>query len=292
MARGDLEARCLKIVRTALFPISKWFPFRPDLENTFYTMSDASFEELYRDMKDDLPTENFIGMTENDIITVLQALRHTAESDELSKFPDFVFDGGFIEHFRVSSSSHNRKGSQQEQFNGQIRRKVDEQRKKWADDDAYTGPRSQTWQVEQANTSYDFFVSHFQDIWRNHLDSLSKYEKPYHSGIFMVDYQDNALMMQSIVRSSDPAQPKKFFYRLSRDKKLLDYIYESHNKVQYVIFVNADQVEIIKLASIPEWKKIPSNDYVIYALAMQYRQTLMQIRVPLTIEQEEDHDKT
>lgn len=44
-------------------------------------------------------------------IKLLPFLNRATTNSESSLFPDFLFDGGFIEHFQVSAANENKKGS-------------------------------------------------------------------------------------------------------------------------------------------------------------------------------------
>ena len=59
---------------------------------------------------------------------------------------------------------------------------------------------------------------------------------------------------------------KECNYRLSRDKKLLDYVYTFKDKLKYVIFVHYQGIEIIKIENIPYFKKLMPYDYEVSAM--------------------------
>ena len=44
---------------------------------------------------------------------------------EASKFPDFVFEDGFIEHFQITASKENKKGSCHKQTQAEFHREMD-----------------------------------------------------------------------------------------------------------------------------------------------------------------------
>lgn len=64
--------------------------------------------------------------------------------------------------------------------------------------------------------------------------------------------------------NGDFREPEKVeFYRLTRDKRLLEYIYLYKENLKYVIFVYGKDCEIIKLESIPYLLKLMPWDYII-----------------------------
>ena len=50
----------------------------------------------------------YFGLLENDIEEVINSLKKAKPNEKLSDFPDFIFDNGFIEHFKVTSSKTNK----------------------------------------------------------------------------------------------------------------------------------------------------------------------------------------
>ncbi|ERK33894.1 MULTISPECIES: hypothetical protein [Enterococcus] len=58
-------------------------------------------------------------------------------------------------------------------------------------------------------------------------------------------------------------QEKLDSYRLTRDKKLLDWLYEFKDKLQYVIFLTRTSVEIIKIDNIPNVQTLLPYKYAI-----------------------------
>ena len=61
-------------------------------------------------------------------------------------------------------------------------------------------------------------------------------------GLFIGDYNSDQEVLYS--------------YRLSRDKKLLNWLYQFKDRIEYVIFLTEDSVEIIKLSSILKLLKV------------------------------------
>ena len=68
-------------------------------------------------------------------------------------------------------------------------------------------------------------------------------------GLFIGDYNSDQEVLYS--------------YRLSRDKKLLNWLYQFKDRIEYVIFLTEDSVEIIKLSSILKLLKVLPYDYAI-----------------------------
>lgn len=79
-------------------------------------------------------------------------------------------------------------------------------------------------------------------------------------------------------------------YRLSRDKKLLEYIYQFKDEIQYVIFLNQARVEIIRTENIPYLIKLLPWDYVIYPLQVTTVASVYNISVPTDQKQGDETD--
>ena len=81
--------------------------------------------------------------------------------------------------------------------------------------------------------------------------------------------------------SGDMREEEKFkFYRLSRDKKLLNFIYQYKDKIKYVIFVYCNGFEIIRLENIPYLLDLMPWDYYIYPLIAWKVASVGNISVP------------
>lgn len=147
--------------------------------------------------------------------------------------------------------------------------------------------RSTSWTFEYGAHSYEDLKKSFQDSWEKHLQSLEKYNGTKEIGIFMIEYDESALGMIECVYTDwiigmsqgDMRKQEDFKnYRLSRDKKILNYIYQFKDKIRYVIYVYRDGFEIIRTDNIPYFLKLMPWDYMIYPMIVQERQTMSCIR--------------
>lgn len=103
----------------------------------------------------------------------------------------------------------------------------------------------------------------------------------------MIEYNESALGMTECVYTDwingmsqgDMRKQEDFKnYRLSRDKKILNYIYQFKDKIKYVIYVYRDGFEIIRTDNIPYLLKLMPWDYMIYPMIVQKKQTMSCIR--------------
>ena len=64
-------------------------------------------------IKNNLHKKDCFGLSDQQFIQLKRWLESAKLNTYSTKFPDIVFDNGFIEHFGITSSSENRKGAQQ-----------------------------------------------------------------------------------------------------------------------------------------------------------------------------------
>lgn len=65
---------------------------------------------LHKQEKDCFERVKKLAKAKNDT-RLLAILNKVTANSESNSFPDFMFDGGFIEHFQVSAANENKKGS-------------------------------------------------------------------------------------------------------------------------------------------------------------------------------------
>ena len=125
------------------------------------------------------------------------------------------------------------------------------------------------------------------------MGSWEKYAGNKEIGIFMVEYPELALSMCENVyvdwingmSQGDMREEEQIrCYRLSRDKKLLNYIYQYKEQIKYVIFVYCNGFEIIRLENISYLLKVLPWDYVIYPMMVQTVSSLYNISVPVDLD--------
>lgn len=223
-------------------------------------------------------SNHLIGITKNDAKILKEYIINASENPNLNDFPDFIFNKGFIEHFKVTSSLEKKgKGAQHikdtSKFNKEIEQKEKDLKTKLENNEPTSGFSCEK---EYCKHSYDYFIKSFKKNFENHLDSLSKYDGYTDVGIFMIEYMDLALKMRenkykvlenlNEIPLISPIQKQMEClsdYYLSRDKNLLNYIYQYKDKLKYVIFVNSQTFEIIQINQIPLILELLPYDYSI-----------------------------
>lgn len=244
-------------------------------------------------IKNNLRNVCFYGTSIKDVKFIKNCLSSAIPNPESSKFPDFIFKGGFIEHFQITSSETNRKGAVHQKEYAYYRKNTDSAIKEFQEEmnenPSFDVVQEKHWFFGQPAHSYENLVYSFKSTWDSHIESLQKYSQRNGVGIFLVDYPEFALAMSEDaytgvkegLRYDDIRIPQKFkAYRLSRDKKMLDYLYTYKEQITFVVYIYYDGYEIIKLENIPELKKLLPWDFTVYTLAVRNVESIYGISVP------------
>lgn len=270
--RGDAERKCLKAVQRCIFESS---PFRKE---TAYTVSeDEFFENYYLYAKPG--GQIFFGMSEDDIVHFENLLRLVKPNSAPSEFPDFTSDRGFVEHFQVSSSEITKRAGALHKKEYAEFQKVANQKERQLMDEMNEHPESGkietlTQVFTYPRHSYEYFCTSFKKTWEHHAESLDQYGGCKDIAVFMIEYQEHTLHMcedfselklKEKFSYGDLLKDERYsYYRLSRDKNLLNYIYGYKGKIDYVVMVTDDELpEIIKVENIPELLKLNPHGFLI-----------------------------
>ena len=187
---------------------------------------------------------------------LLSFLYKATANSESSLFPDFLFDGGFIEHFQVSAANENKKGSKHNiavnDFERKSRAAFEQEKNDFLQSPPRKNPVIGTYDLKVVTHemtcpaySYESFVKSFKRNFEKHINSLQKYTGDKTNGIFLIELVGaNITVMQN----------GRFlkFYRLEFDRELLTYINQYAEYLKFIIFVSADKYEILELNKIPK----------------------------------------
>ena len=241
--RGDKEQQCLDIIK-----------------------NDKKIED----------SRKYFCCSEEDVKEIVQAVKNAEQNNQLSCFPDFIFPDGFIEHFKITSAKTNKKGSihakQESEFKRKVKIESMRMKEKWSQDLNNEQIHSQSWAMKYPEHNYDHLYQSFIQNWQKHIQSMNKYNGNKDISIFMIEYSDSALEMYENVfedwvdgmSNGDMREPERVeTYRITRDKKILKFLYNNRDSIKYVIFVYEKKYEIIKLANIQYLLKLMPWEYVI-----------------------------
>lgn len=304
--RGDCESRCLNTVKDMVFCKNGQPMQNPFTHKTYLDVSNDEFKEDETLFVNSDCHKSYFGLVENDREEFERVLREAKPNPAASRFPDFIFENGFIEHFQVTSSAVTRKGSTHVKKENEFRLHVDTETEKlkaeWNETPSFDAVRSRSWTFTNPPHSYKLLENSFKNNWERHMESYKKYTGPKQVGIFMVEYPDSALAMCENVyqdwingmAQGDMREQEQFNeYRLSRDKNLLQYVYQFKDEIKYVVFLNHTRIEVIRTENIPYLVKLLPWDYVIAPLMGKTVASLHNISIPASPKQEgEIDDKT
>lgn len=235
-------------------------------------------QDCLNTVKASFGSECLYGISNEDLEFLKNALFTANANPESSKFPDFIFEGGYIEHFQITSSKTTKKGAEHKKEYSNYRKNTDDKIKKLQDSfgKCIFTPINQEchFSFKQPEHTYDYLVDSMKISWKRHINSLMKYNDKISRVIFMVDYRENALVMYENIYANikegmrfDVRKPQNFnAYKLSRDKNMLDFLFDYKDQVEFVIYVYHDGCEIIKLEHIPELKKLLPWDFSVEPL--------------------------
>ncbi len=291
--RGDQELKCLNILKEAIFCKNGHPMENPFTHKTYLDVSDDEFKDERTWFINLDCHKSYFGLLESDRTEFESILRTAKPNSNLSKFPDFVFDNGFIEHFQITSSQTNRKGSvhkkEESIFISKVESETEKIMQEWNITPSFDEVRSKSWVHTNPVHTYEFLVDSFSSNWEHHLESYKKYTGSKEIGIFMIEYSEVALSMcedvyhdwiKGMSHGDMRGQEKFNCYRLSRDKRLLDYMYQFRDDIKYVIFINCERFEVIRLDNIPYLLKLMPWEYLTAPMLVQTVSTLHNITVP------------
>ncbi|MBQ8451660.1 MAG: hypothetical protein IJ538_02665 [Clostridia bacterium] len=255
--RGDREKASLNRVKRYLF-CHKEKQLNLLMSNCNYEIND---DDVLDNIRDYIMArrESYQGMVFGNIKEIFVALLNAKSNPEPNKFPDFLLDNGFIEHFQVTSSIENKSGSKKAEFEATFKREIkseQEEFRKRCEENAVPGQSdSISWRRNDVKHSYENFQKSLATNIKNHLESLDKFEGEKKLKIFLIEYSDFGLEMMEKLPDNLlflGVQPEHLWkYRLSKDKKILKYLYEFKDKIDYIIFEDNEDCEILKLSNIP-----------------------------------------
>jgi len=249
-------------------------------------------------VKEKMKTNFFFAMSyvERDLIE--SVFLNAIPNPKPSSFPDFLFDTGFIEHFRVTSSTENRNGSLMQIEKAEIGKDYQKRVKEALTDlpkDCISFHSVETPQRWHEQHEYNNFIASFKTNLEHHIESMKKYSGEKKCRIFMVEYTDSALRMSKVypkdlrdgVSYGDLMVREPPVYRLSRDKNLLTYLHEKKEEIDYFIFVNNDVflgtfIDIIKVSNALEIIKLLHEGYSPYCAKIGSSECGFGVSIPNT----------
>ena len=181
---------------------------------------------------------------------LLKLLNGIKPNQNEAEFPDFISSDVIVEHFSVTSSKENKKGSsfkKEESINDKENQKIIKDWKDCCTKLPIKGNAITTNVIENtySDLSYEYFINSFNKNLLHHIKSLKKYHIDNKKVIFLIELQD-ALM--GIYRHDAFYK----FYELNKDKKALFVLKSFVNLLDVVIFRASDRIELIDMKKCDE----------------------------------------
>lgn len=203
------------------------------------------------------PRAYYYGLEKAETEAVENAIINASHNEERNEYPDFVYSDYGIEHFRVTSSKETRKGSEYKITDSRYSKGAVSAFNQASKFEINTLHNIVYYKeaVPFPDVSHDQLTNSFKKNWEKHIASFDKCKKQFDKTLFIVELSECAL-----AENNEPVSNELAWYRLSRDKSLLEYIYKYKDKVDYVVFVIVGYVEIIKNSYIPQMISVLPSD--------------------------------
>lgn len=189
-------------------------------------------------------------LDENDCL--LQNINLAQANEQASKFPDFIFEGGFIEHFQVSALKETGRGPafkrEENEHKRETAKNSQEYQRQWMS--ATFRPNTITTiphELKFEENRYEYFVNLFKRNFEKHIESLKKYNGPKEIGAFLIELTDASLFIDGTY----PTETYSLFF----DKDILNYIFQFKGVLRYVLFANGEYLDLVKISNIPKIMK-------------------------------------
>ena len=218
--------------------------------------------------REQLSIKNCFALPQAEFENIKKYVQLAKLNGQRNEFPDFLFPGGFIEHFKITSAPESQsKGSAHIRGISNFHQKCDQKMKEMA---VATQAAEFFDAYQYKRHSHSNLTVSFKRNWESHIDSLRNTPKfDGHIGVFMVHYCDKALKMHgqppgaSDMKLSHEDIEMIDDYSLSRDQKLLQYLRNYRGVIKYVIFVNSIATEVISIDSIEiRLEQLQAWDYI------------------------------
>ncbi len=187
---------------------------------------------------------------------LLALLNEATDNPEKSKFPDFLIEDGFIEHFQVSAANENKKGSAHNiavnDFEKSSELTFEKEKTKFLQSPSRVDPKIDTYdlkvieqEMESPVYSYDGFICSFKRNFEKHIKSLKDYTGNKSIAIFLIEFVGANI---SVYRNDQFIS----FYCLSMDREILTYLNQYTKYLNFILFASADSYELLDLKKIPQ----------------------------------------
>lgn len=203
-------------------------------------------------------TAYFCCYDEHEIINIVMNIDQSQKDN--SRFPDFTFTNGFIEHFQISGKKENSKGSEYNIREKELNDEKEEILANFQKECLNTEPSNklgvESNQSIDEDYSHEYFMNSFKRQWNKHINSLNKYDNNKEISIFMIEYKGAPLTIKERDRFIE-------FYKIYKDKQVIEFISSYKNQIKYVIYINNNDYQVIEIKKVTENFVPHPNNYEI-----------------------------
>lgn len=223
-----------------------------------------------------------------DIEILSRAFSRATRNPQPTAFPDYVFDNGFIELFKITSSKETKKGgSIQMMEDAKFKKEVASEEAAFKEgcdrNPGCAGSKSKEWKkIDKTEHSYDNLSISIHKNIEKHIGSLSKYSGSRELGVFFIeDLESN---MNTFCVSNGILTKTWYWYALSKDRKALEYIHSFKEQIQYLVYHYVNGYEIIKVADIPNYLET-LGEYEFHAVKMTMKaKAVTSVSLPFSLD--------
>lgn len=266
--RGLTESQCLEYVKNYIFYNSK-NEICKDMDENDYTMAtENKIKENYCLYISN--HKHFFGFEEDDFVKFILLFKSIKENPSKSEFPDFISKYGFIEHFQVTATKETRKGSSYMAETNKFCNKIKNTTEKFEKDEQNDYAKID---FNYPVFSYKYFEESFCKNLKKHIKRIDSYNGNKDNKVFLINFPECNLKMyeskfnnwKNGMSQGDLTPPERIRgYKLSRDKHILNYLYNNKNSIDYIIFLSSPNIiEIINIKNIPYILNLLPFDYEI-----------------------------
>lgn len=214
-------------------------------------------------LKEKLNKEGCFGLEDEEYTDLKEWINIACLNESSTKFPDIVFEDGFIEHFGITSSYEGKSGAKQLRESSNLKNNSTKNFLKNLEDSDEDTLTSNSFSRPFEKHSHLNIVNSIKKNWEKHINSYRSSSTSYKHRIFLLHYMDTNI--ETAVTKKNELSKIYQSYRISTDKELLKWIYKFKEEIDFLIFLNpiAFSLEVVKLKSIPELLDIDQE--VLYA---------------------------
>ena len=214
-------------------------------------------------------------------------------NDDLSRFPDFISDVGFVEHFQITSSEITKAGAGYKKafslYEKKFQKEVEQLQGEMNETPSFDKIRGveKVFSYREKHSHENLLMSLSKSL-DKHIRSEESYEGNKTTKIFLIEYNELSLKVQidypnikaERVYGDLLRREEETDYRFSRDKEALLYLYEKRDYIDYIIYATDFLFEVIKVEDIPEILKLLVYDYEFHPVMATTLSSMYGISIP------------